>query len=309
MGQNTAQQKQIGKILLYYKFVPISDPVTVMHWQRALCQGFGLKGRILISTHGINGTLGGSLYACKQYVRAMKSHPMFEGIMFKWSDGEAADFPRLSVKVRDEVVSFKASEELKVGAKGIENGGIHLKPEDVNKLVAERGDDVIFYDGRNAFEAKIGRFKNAIVPNVESTKDFLVDLESGEISKYKDKPIVTYCTGGIRCEILSTLMLNRGYSEVYQIDGGIVKYGETYPDQDSLWEGKLYVFDKRMSVQFSESAVDLGDCIRCDAKTSKYIDCGNMACNKLVVLCDSCKSNGKTFCSNNCEGVSKALVK
>ena len=106
----------------------------------------------------------------------------------------------------------------------------------------KRGEEVIFYDGRNAYEAQVGRFKNTIVPNVKTTRDFKKDIESGEISKFKDRPIVTYCTGGIRCEILSSLMVNRGYKEVYQIDGGIVKYGEAFKD-NGLWEGKLYVFD------------------------------------------------------------------
>jgi rhodanese-related sulfurtransferase len=121
---------------------------------------------------------------------------------------------------------------------------------------------VVFFDGRNAFEAQIGRFKDAIVPDVATTHDFIKELESGKYDDLKDKPVVTYCTGGIRCEVLSSLMVNRGFKEVYQLDGGIVRYGETFKDQ-GLWEGSLYVFDKRMHLEFSEDAKTIGECVRC----------------------------------------------
>lgn len=280
------------KIILFYKFVPVADAETVMFWQRALCQKLGLKGRILISKHGINGTLGGDLMSLKHYTREMKAHSLFDGITWKWSDGTADYFPRLSVKVKPEIVAFDAADEIIVGAKGIENGGKHLKPSQVHKLVEEKGDDVIFYDGRNMYEAQIGRFKNTIVPNTTTSRDFKKDIEEGEISKHKDKPIVTYCTGGIRCEILSAMMKNRGYKEVYQIDGGIVKYGEQYAD-DGLWEGKLFVFDDRMQVGFSDKAIDIARCETCGAKTSNLVNSSNIR-RKLHVVCESCDSVAPT---------------
>lgn len=275
------------KIILYYKFVPIEDPETVMHWQRQLCETHGLKGRIIISKHGINGTLGGPIEGLKAYKKAMNLHSKFKKIMYKWSEGGDEDFPRLSVKVRDEIVTFLAPEELKVDDSGVVGGGMHLKPEQVNKLVEERGDEVIFMDGRNQYEAKIGKFKNAVVPNTRTTRDFLQELEKPEMQKLKDKPIVTYCTGGIRCEILSSLMKNRGFNEVYQIDGGIVKYGEKYKDEGH-WEGKLYVFDKRMSVAFSDKSKDIGECSHCEAKTSNFINCADKSCNDLILACQKC---------------------
>lgn len=274
------------KIILYYKFLPISDPETVMFWQRALCERFGLKGRILISPHGINGTIGGDLKAVKSYVKEMNTHPKFKGITYKWSDGGLEHFPKLKVKVKPEIVAFDAADELVVSENGVENGGKHLKPAALHKLMAERGDEVIFYDGRNMYEAQIGRFKNTIVPNVTTSREFIKDIEEGEISKYKDRPIVTYCTGGIRCEILSVLMRNRGYKEVYQLDGGIVKYGEAYGDE-GYWEGKLFVFDDRMQMGFSDKAVDIASCEKCGAKTSNQVNSTNIR-RRLHVLCKSC---------------------
>jgi len=279
----------LQKIILYYGFTPIEDPEAMKLWQKTLCETLGLKGRILISKHGINGTLGGDMTALKKYVRQTKEYPGFRGIDFKWSEGTGNDFPRLSVKARKEIVAFGAPDELKVDEAGVVNGGVHLRPEEVNKLVAERGDEVVFFDGRNAFEAKIGKFKNAIVPNTHTTHDFIADIESGKYDHLKDKPIVTYCTGGIRCEILTPIMKNRGFKEIYQIKGGIVRYGEKFKDgEDSLWEGSLYVFDKRMNMDFSENAKTIGECEKCSAPTSQFYNCADLACRDLILLCADC---------------------
>lgn len=286
------------KILLYYKFAPLADPEAVRLWQKTLCEKLNLRGRILISKHGLNGTVGGDLDDLKAYAKETKSFVPFKGTKFKWSVGGREDFPKLSVKVRDEIVTFGAAAELQVDENGVVGGGKHLKPEDVHKLVAERGDDVIFFDGRNAYEAKVGRFKDAIVPDTRTTKDFLDELEGDKYADIKDKPVVTYCTGGVRCEVLSSLMKNRGFKEVYQIDGGIVKYGEKYAD-DGLWEGSLYVFDGRMNVRFSDKSKDIGECVHCHGETSNYENCALKSCNNLVLICENCKTN-KDYCSKSC---------
>lgn len=282
------------KVLLYYKFTPISDPEAVRLWQKTLCERLNLKGRILLSKHGINGTVGGPIDAVKAYVKETKQYPGFKDMVFKWSDGTGHDFPRLSVKVRKEIVSFGAGDELQVDTNGVVGGGKHLKPKQVNELVEKYGDDVVFFDGRNAYEAKVGRFKNAVVPDTRTSKDFVAELESGKYDELKDKKVVTYCTGGIRCEILTPLMKNRGFKDVYQIDGGIVKYGEEFGD-DGLWEGSLYVFDNRVGMKFTEKAVDIGECVHCHGKTSQYRNCANLACNDQILVCRKCDQ--KTYCA------------
>jgi UPF0176 protein len=275
------------KIILFYKFVPIQDPEAVKLWQRTLCDQLNLKGRILLSEHGINGTLGGDIEDLKRYVRETRAFAPFKGTEIKWSDGARDHFPKLSVKVRPEIVTFGAPEEIVVDEKGIVGGGTHLKPKELHKLVEERGDDVIFFDGRNAYEGHVGKFKNAIIPDTEYTRDFIKEIEDPKYNDIKDKPVVTYCTGGIRCEVLSMLMKKRGFKDVYQVDGGIVKYGETYGDK-GLWEGSLYVFDGRMGHKFSDNAVDIGDCVHCGNQTSHFENCANVACNKLVIMCENC---------------------
>jgi UPF0176 protein len=199
------------KIILYYGFTPLDDPEAIRLWQRTLCEKLSLKGRILISRHGINGTLGGDLDDLRRYIAATKEFPGFKGIDFKWSEGSADDFPRLRVRVRDEIVSFGASEELEVDQCGVVGSGVHLNPQEIHELVDQRGDDVVFFDARNAFEAEIGRFKNAVVPHVRATRDFASMLDSGRYDDLKQKAVVTYCTGGVRCEVLSALMTRRGF--------------------------------------------------------------------------------------------------
>ena len=293
-----------NKIALYYAFAPVADPEAVRLWQRALCEKLGLRGRIIVSKDGINGTVGGPIQAVKEYVRTTKEYGAFRGLDVKWSDGGADDFPRLSVKAREEIVSFGAPGELEVDENGVVGGGTHLSPEALHTLVAEKeaaGRPVRFFDGRNAFEAQIGKFKDAIVPDVATTHDFIRELESGKYDDLKDQPVVTYCTGGIRCEVLSSLMINRGFTEVYQLDGGIVRYGEKFKDK-GLWEGSLYVFDKRMHLEFSDEAKTIGACARCAAPTSDFHNCSNPECRTLTLYCAECAADPeKLRCPDGCQ--------
>lgn len=281
------------KILLYYTFAPVDDPEAVRLWQRSLCEKLNLKGRILIANHGINGTVGGDMADLKEYVKVTKQYPAFKSMSFKWSDGSRDDFPKLIVKVRSEIVTFGVADKIKVDGKGIRGGGKRLSPKQVHELVKKRGDEVVFFDGRNSYEATIGKFKNAVVSEARHSRDFVDELKKPKYNDLKKKTVVTYCTGGIRCEVLTMLMKEEGFEDVYQIDGGIVKYGEAYGDE-GLWEGALYVFDDRMGTKFSDKAKDIGTCAYCGAKTSDYVDCADNVCNKLFLACTNCQS--KSYC-------------
>lgn len=274
------------KIVLFYGFTPLAAPESVRLWQQALGERWGLTGRVVVSRHGINATLGGTVENLKQYVRTTRQHPGLERIDVKWSDGTGADFPRLSVKVRPELVSFGVPDEIEVDEHGVVGGGVPLGPDEVDALVAER-DDVVFFDGRNAFEAEIGRFKGAVVPDVRTTRDFIEEIDSGKFDHLKDRPIVTYCTGGVRCEVLSALMRKRGFAEVYQVAGGIVRYAEAR-GADGLWEGSLYVFDERRHVEFADGARPLGSCVVCSAPAARYENCGDASCRTLRLACAEC---------------------
>ena len=272
----------VWKILLFYRFTPLADPEAIRLWQRDLCESLGLDGRILISPDGINGTVGGELKAVKRYLRKTREYAPFAELDAKWSEGEGGDFPRLRVRVRDELVSFGAPGELRVDGNGVVGGGRKLSPEQLHDLVEQQ--EVTFFDGRNRIEASIGRFTNAIVPDVDNTREFVAELDSGKYDHLRSKPIVTYCTGGIRCEVLSSLMINRGFENVYQLEGGIARYGETFGDA-GLWEGSLYVFDSRMSMDFSDQPQVIGHCYRCGVATKQIENCGDLACRVQLVVC------------------------
>jgi len=279
--------KNLQKVILYYAFTPLEDSEAIRLWQQGLAESLGLRGRVIIAPHGINGTLGGSLPSLKKYVSATKKYPGFKNIDFKWSDGTGNEFPRLSIKTKSELVAFGSPQEIVVDTNGVVNGGKHIKPYEVNKLVESRGEEVVFFDGRNAFEAKIGRFKNAVVPDVSTSRDFVQEIESGKYDHLKDRPIITYCTGGIRCEILSSVMVKRGFKEVYQIEGGIVRYGKKYGDEGH-WEGSLYTFDSRMAINFSDKTKVIGECEKCGSATKDFRNCSTASCHSLILLCDSC---------------------
>jgi UPF0176 protein len=184
-------------------------------------------------------------------------------------------------------------------------GGKRIKPGQLDKFMAEHPDAVLF-DGRNNYESAIGRFKGALTPDVNNFRDFPAEIKKNRYRGLKNKPVVTYCTGGVRCEVLSSLLASEGFEDVYQLDGGIVKYGEARAD-DGLWEGKCFVFDKRMSIGFSDQSQDIGRCSKCQAQTSRYINCANKACNKLVLICQSCRA--ESTCSETCaQRVAMALA-
>lgn len=276
------------KIILYYKFIPVADPQMTMRWQRELCSRLNLKGRIIISEHGINGTVGGELEAVKAYVHEMNLTKEFKGIEYKWSDGTRDDFPKLSIKVRKELVTLAPEEDFNVFDKGTP-----LRPEAWHKFIDEHP-DVPILDARNDYESEIGAFKGAIKPKIKTFKEIKKTLEALP----KDQPVMTYCTGDIRCEYLSAYMKHKGFAQVYHLDGGIVKYGEAYGD-DGHWEGKCYVFDKRMKVAFSDKSKDIGTCVRCGASTSEQANCADLTCNKQFVVCGACQADAPILCDRH----------
>lgn len=272
-----------------------------MLWQRALCERLGLRGRILVSPQGLNGTVGGEINAVKQYAKITRSYPGFRDMELKWSDGSAEDFPRLSVKVRDELVAFGAPGDVVVDSTGVVGGGKHISPQELDQMAQTR-DDLVLFDGRNAWEARIGKFKGAVVPEVDTTHDFVRELDSGRYDDLKNKPVVTYCTGGIRCEFLSALMIQRGFQEVYQLDGGIVRYGEARQDS-GLWEGSLAVFDARGSIDFSPDAAVIGRCDVCEQPAKTFLNCSDVTCHQRFLACAEHvqqQKNSALLCPTGC---------
>jgi UPF0176 protein len=284
------------KIVLFYAFTPLGDPEAMRLWQRDLAESLHLRGRVLVSHQGLNGTLGGDLPDVKRWLKKTRQHPALAELDVKWAEGTGDDFPRLSVKVRDEIVTFGAPDELQVDGSGVVGTGERLSPDELHELVDR--EQVTFFDGRNEYESRIGRFRGAVVPDVATTRDFVAELDSGRYDHLKDEPVVTYCTGGVRCEVLSSLMTARGFSRVYQLDGGVVRYGERVGD-DGLWDGSLYVFDGRGSVEFSDHAAVIGRCEVCGTATSRMQNCVDVQCREQLVACEGCGARGDVTCDRH----------
>ena len=292
--------------ILFYKFTPLKDLQLVRLWQWELCQRLGLKGRIIISRHGINGALGGELKALKEYLKVCKSYKTLGSLEPKWSHGlEEVPFPKLSVRERDEMVTFNYP-QLEVTPQGPVGGGTHLTVEGLQDLLLDVSQtagkglsdvladgDVVFIDGRNSYEYDLGRFKHALNPGISSAKDFIPWIESGAIDHLKDRPIVTYCTGGVRCEILTPVLRAHGFTNVFQIDGGIISYLENSANGDGLWEGSLYTFDTRVKIM-DDLAPVVGVCVHCRGLSDLFHNC--RSCESQVLACEGCWSEAGETC-------------
>lgn len=283
----------MNKIILFYKYIEIPYPKQVMKWQQELCKGLELKGRVLISHEGINGTLGGSVENLDAYKNQMSAHELFGNIDFKESDGGPECFPRLSVKVRNEAVSLGIPYDQLTP----KNTGQHLTPQETHTLLSENPKDLVILDARNNYEWAIGRFENAITPDIENFRDLPHYLDQN-LDQFKDKQVLMYCTGGIRCERATAYLNEKNIAKkVYQIDGGIHRYVEQYPD--GFFRGKNYVFDGRISVKINDDI--LGSCAICAQPCDDYYNCLNAMCNKHFISCNPCIEKLSKTCSQQCQ--------
>ncbi len=294
------------QILLFYKYVHIENPEEVKVWLRGLCEKLGLKGRLIVASEGLNITLEGETENTELFIKELETDARFLHIHYKRSEGIGNAFPKLSVKVRDEIVS------LHLGTCDIDPNqttGIHLAPEQLHAWIAQ---DKEFYivDMRNAYEHAVGKFAGSICPPMENFRDLPKLLKT--IDHLKDKTILTVCTGGVRCEKASGYLLTQGFTDVYQLDGGIVSYMEKYPNED--FEGKLYVFDGRVAMGFYTDDPKhkvIGVCQSCGAPSENIVDCREFGCNGQFIICANCENaqvhkRGHTYCIKNCKKVYKS---
>lgn len=259
-------------VILYYKYTVIADPAGFAATQRDLCTALGLKGRVLIAEEGINGTLAGPRAAIDQYVAALRSDERFADIEIKESPGDESAFPKLAVKVRPEIVTLGAGPL----PPDLHN---HLSPADWKRTI-EEDPEIVLLDVRNRYESVAGQFENAIPCEIENFRELPAYLE--QIEELKDKKVLMYCTGGIRCEKASTLFRQHGFQNVYQLHGGIAAYQKEFGNEH--WLGECFVFDQRMTVRVDEALVKIGKCAHTGRPTSRYVNCLHDLCHTLFLL-------------------------
>ncbi len=284
------------QVLLYYQYVEIEDPDYFARKHLKYCQSLNLKGRVLVGKEGINGTVSGTVEDTERYMDELKADERFRDMVFKIDEAEGHAFKKMHVRPREEIVSLKLEED--VNPKEIT--GNYLEPKEFMEALED--DDVIVIDARNDYEYDIGHFRNAIRPDIKAFRD-LPDWIEQNLSDQKDKKVLTYCTGGIRCEKFSGYLMKKGFSDVSQLHGGIVTYGKDPEVQGKYFDGKCFVFDDRLAVNVNRTDEDtvVGKCYHCEEPADTYINCANVQCDKLHIVCDSCKEEYNHYCSSACE--------
>lgn len=279
------------RVLLFYKYVHVKNPHKFLDEHISFCNEHEIRGRVFIAEEGINGTVSGKAENIELYKANLKSYPEFTDIIFKEDVTDKHAFRKIHVRIKQEIVN---SSLLNISPL---NGGKRLLPEGLLNFY-ESGKEFVIIDARNWYESKIGKFKNALSPPLKNFREWAGFVES--LKGYEDKTIVTYCTGGIRCEKASALLVEKGFNDVYQLDGGIVTYTKKYPD--TYWEGGIWVFDERRVVEPNTipELKTIASCYFCEKPTSYYINCHNQDCDKILVCCHECKVANDYCCSDEC---------
>lgn len=282
------------RILLYYKYVHIEDPRQYAEDHLRFCKELGLRGRILIAEEGINGTVSGTTEQTDIYMRAMHGDPRFQDMVFKVDEADGHAFKRLSVKPKRELVTLRLEEDVDPN----KLSGKRLSPKEFYEHLQR--DDVVVIDARNDYEYDIGHFRGAIKPEVRTFREY-PEWARKNLSQYKDKKVIMYCTGGIRCEKLSGFFLREGFKDVSQLDGGIVTYGKDPEVKGRLFDGKCYVFDERISVPINQVEHKVvGKCYYCGKPEERYVNCANPECHFHHICCHECEEKYKRSCSEKC---------
>ncbi len=278
--------------LLYYKFTPILNPEAVMKSQRVICEELGLKGRILISPEGINGTVEGTIEETEKYIEIVSNLAELSEVKFKKSLSNGKNFPKLAIKARDEIVTTGLPYYQEIGPlTGLT--GKYITAEELHALF-QSDEEFYIIDMRNDYEYKVGHFKNSIIPKAfQNFRD--IEKILPEIEHLKEKKVITVCTGGIRCEKASGFLMYHGFKNVFQLQDGIVTYMEKYPNENFL--GKLYVFDNRLMMGFNTDAkehVVVGKCDYCGIQSERIIDYKNSKSQRLHgIVCNQCMDTEK----------------
>ena len=279
-------------VILYYNYSKIENPSEYREKHHLFCLENSLLGRIIVAEEGLNGTVSGLAEDCQNYMKWLENDPIFcnSNFDFKVESVDKHAFSKLHVRIKEEIVNSD------LGVDPTVKTGIHLEPADFKKMKDD--DDVVMIDMRSIYEHTVGKFKNAITFEMENLRELPSHI--AEIEHLKKKKIITYCTGGIKCEKASAYLLEQGFENVYQLHGGIIKYGLEEGGED--FEGQCYVFDNRLTVNVN--AVNpsvISTCFVCGIKSERMVNCANPICNEHIPMCENCSTNMEGACSEGCK--------
>ena len=284
--------KETYLVLLYYCYTNISNPNKFREKHHLFCIDNNLKGRIIVSKEGINGTISGKKNDCENYMKKIYSDIRFKNVEFKIAKYPKNVFNKLNVRLKKEIVNS--------GIKNIDPNklsGKYIEPKEVKSILKNNDDDVVILDIRSNYEYNVGKFKNAITLDIENFREFQAKID--ELKKIKNKKIITYCTGGVKCEKASGFLLKKGFKNVYQLHGGIIKYGIEEDGYD--FEGKCYVFDNRLTVNINKSNPSvISKCYITGELSDRMVNCANPECNIHVPMSENGAKLFKGCCSKSC---------
>jgi UPF0176 protein len=278
--------------LAYYLFVPLDDPHAHVEKHKLFFEKRDCRGRIYISEEGISGQMSGAIADAEAYMTWMKEDPCFAKIQFKVHPLSHHIFPRMTVKYRIQLVAL----DQKIDTK---EGGEHVSPAKWREML-ESGEYLVL-DVRNQYEWEVGHFEGAVLPPLNTFREFpdYVEKLKSEVDP-ATTPVMMYCTGGIRAELYSALLKKKGFHTVYQLEGGVINYG--LHEGSAHWKGKLFVFDDRLATAIDgKESAPIASCSHCKVECDIYYNCANMDCNALFICCPSCVEIYKGCCSHPCQ--------
>lgn len=285
-------------VLAFYIFTPIDDPQKEVRRHHEFFKTRDIRSRIYISKEGINAQMSAEKTHALEYIDWLKSDERFKDVDVKIHTYHEHAFAKTTVKYKEQLVALDKTVDTK-------DGGEHLSADKWKEMLDEKDDDTILIDVRNDYEWVIGHFEGALKPELNTFRKFpeYVEKLKEEYDPKKTK-VMMYCTGGIRCELYSALMKNEGFETVYQLDGGVIKYGQRQGTDH--WKGKLFVFDDRLAVPIADDGKDeiISHCKHCGTDSDVYYNCANMDCNELFLCCPSCAEEWKGCCCKECQSAS-----
>ncbi|KST95311.1 oxygen-dependent tRNA uridine(34) hydroxylase TrhO [Lactococcus lactis] len=282
------------RVLLYYQYVPIEDGETFAQKHLANCKELGLKGRILVADEGINGTVSGTIEQTNAYMELMKNDPRFSSTIFKIDEAEQNAFKKMHVRYRPELVNLSLEDDVNP----LELTGAYLDPKEFREAMLDENTVVI--DARNDYEFDLGHFRGAIRPEIRSFRELPQWIRDNK-EQFMEKRVLTYCTGGIRCEKFSGWLVREGFKDVGQLHGGIATYGKDPEVQGDLWDGQMYVFDSRIAVPINQKEhVIVGRDWFDGSPCERYINCGNPECNRQMLASEENEAKYLGACSHEC---------
>ncbi len=297
LKQQLQESEEARITLSFYKYAKIADPQAFRDDLYKTWEKLGVFGRTYVAQEGINAQIS----LPESHFEAFKTHlfsiPFLNNIRLNIAiEDDGKSFYKLKIKVRDKIVA----DGLEDDKFDVTKGGKHVDATAFNELTDK--EETIIVDMRNHYESEVGHFENAITPDVDTFRDSL-PIIADMLEEHKEKPIVMYCTGGIRCEKASAYMKYKGFENVYQLDGGIIEYTRQVKSQglDNKFKGKNFVFDERLGERISNEVIS--QCHQCGAPCDTHVNCANVACNLLFLQCDDCKKLHEQCCSEDCQSI------